>query len=107
MIAVHDDSVDSIAEMDRKLDSVRKDVWGGRDLPFLVALAGGGSTRIKYTALDARGSAIADYGIVSFPTTLVIGRDGTLLRQIDVRDANAHEVVSELLNKTRSVSTTR
>src|SRR5829696_486322 len=46
VIAVHDDSVASIDEMDRLLSKVRKDLWAGRDLPFPVALDGGGPTRI-------------------------------------------------------------
>jgi thiol-disulfide isomerase/thioredoxin len=97
VIAVHDDSVSSIAEMDQKLELVRKDLWGGRDLPFPIALAGGGPSRIKYTNLDAQGSTVADYGIVAFPTTLVIDRDGTVLRELDVRAQNAHQDVEQLL----------
>src|SRR4029079_12949923 len=41
IIAVHDDSVASIAEMDEKLAPIKKELWGGHDLPFLIALDGG------------------------------------------------------------------
>jgi thiol-disulfide isomerase/thioredoxin len=84
VIAVHDDSVNSIADMEHRLESVRQKYWGGRDLPFLVALDGGGSTRIKYSSFTAKGATTAAYGISSFPTTLAIGRDGKVIGQVSV-----------------------
>jgi len=70
IIAVHDPSVSSIAEIDRLLADakVKERLWGGRDLPFLVALDGGQTTRM--------------YGIESFPTTLLINREGILVGKI-------------------------
>ncbi|HXE55191.1 MAG TPA: TlpA disulfide reductase family protein [Tepidisphaeraceae bacterium] len=97
VIGVHDDSVASIQEMDAKLAQDRAKFWGGRDLPFPIALDGGGPTRIMYTTITARGATTAEYGIVSFPTTLVIGRDGKVLREIDVRDADARKQIETLL----------
>jgi thiol-disulfide isomerase/thioredoxin len=76
VIAVHDDSVESIAEMDEKLAEIRKSIWKGRDLPFLVALDGGGPTPIRGTENTARGATTAAYGITGFPTQVLIGRDG-------------------------------
>lgn len=69
IIAVHDDSVASIEEMDAKLAKVRENYWGGRDLPFLIALDGGGD----------RGATHAAYGISKWPTTLVIDPNGKLI----------------------------
>ena len=90
IVAVHDDSVGSIAEMDQKLQSIRARYWKGRDLPFVVALDGGGETRIVHSAGTTRGATTAAYGIRSFPTTLLIGRDGTLIGYVDPRgDARA------------------
>ncbi|MGA2439902.1 MAG: TlpA disulfide reductase family protein [Tepidisphaeraceae bacterium] len=97
IIAVHDDSVDSIAEMDQKLTGVRQKLWQGRDLPFLVALDGGGQTRIKYSASLTSGATTAAYGIVAFPTSVLIGRDGTVLRAFHVRDPNASDELTKLL----------
>jgi thiol-disulfide isomerase/thioredoxin len=104
IIAVHDDSVGSIAEMDQKLESIRKEVWGGRDLPFLVALDGGGPTRIKYTDITARGATTAEYGIISFPTTLAIDRNGKLVGNVDVRAPEARKQVEELLRNTETTA---
>ena len=99
IVAVHDDSVDSIADMDRKLEPARKEFWGGRGLPFLIALDGGGRTRITRTALTTRGATTAAYGITGFPTTLLIDRDGKLVRDIDVRRPDARGEIEKLLDE--------
>lgn len=97
IIAVHDDSVDSIADMDRKLRDIRQKVWTGRDLPFLVALDGGGPTRIKYTGTTDRGATTAAYGITSFPTTVAIGRDGRVVGAVSVRSPDGRQQIETLL----------
>jgi len=57
---------------------VRKKLWGGRDLPFLVALDGGGPTPIAGSDRTAKGATTAAYGITGFPTTILIDRKGKL-----------------------------
>lgn len=80
IIAVHDDSVGSIAEMDTKLEDIKKSIWAGKDLPFLVALDGGGETPIEgRQGTRARGATTAAYGIDSFPTQILIDRDGKVV----------------------------
>jgi len=102
IIAVHDDSADSIEDMDRKLETVRNAPWagwGGRDLPFLIALDGGGPTRIKYSSATARGATTAAYGIHSFPTTLAIGRDGRVVGEVSVQSPDLQSQVQKLLDE--------
>ena len=72
VIAVHDGSVKSIAEMDERIAAVRARQWFGRDLPFLVAL-------------DGAGASTTAYGIASFPTSLLIDRDGNVVRRLEER----------------------
>jgi thiol-disulfide isomerase/thioredoxin len=79
VIAVHDDSTDSIEDMDRKLEQARREIWGGKDLPFLVALDGGGETPIEGKERTARGATTAAYGIDSFPTQVLIDREGKVV----------------------------
>jgi thiol-disulfide isomerase/thioredoxin len=79
VIGIHDDSVVDIADLDRKLKFSRENRWWGRDVPYLVALDGGGQTRIEGTGIDARGATTAAYGITGFPTGVLIDRDGTLV----------------------------
>ncbi|HEY2584879.1 MAG TPA: TlpA disulfide reductase family protein [Tepidisphaeraceae bacterium] len=91
IIGVHDDSVGSVAELDQKLEPIRKQHWNGRELPFAVALDGGGETRIVHSAAKTRGATTAAYGIRSFPTTLLVDRNGTLLGDFNpwARDGEA------------------
>ncbi len=91
VIAVHDDSVESIAEMDQRLEKVRAEIWKGRDMPFLVALDGGGETRVEGRKGTARGATTAAYGINSFPTTVLIDREGNVVGRINVKESGALE----------------
>jgi thiol-disulfide isomerase/thioredoxin len=79
VIGIHDDSAADVADLDRRLEVCRKEYWSGRDVPYLVALDGGGKTRIAGTGIDVRGATTAAYGITGFPTGVLIDRDGTLL----------------------------
>jgi thiol-disulfide isomerase/thioredoxin len=97
IVAVHDDSVDSIAQMDAKLQQVRSSVWHDRDLPFPVALDGGGETRVEGSSQTANGATTAAYGIEIFPTTVVINRDGTVWGGLDIRDPKNAEVLRRLV----------
>jgi thiol-disulfide isomerase/thioredoxin len=87
VIAVHDDSVTSIEEMDKNLQETKKDVWKGRDLPFLVALDGGGELPIAGTERSVKGATHAAYGIQSWPTTVLINPQGMVVgKRFDPRD---------------------
>jgi thiol-disulfide isomerase/thioredoxin len=79
VIGIHDDSLESIDELDGKLATACEKIWMGRDLNFPVALDGGGRTRIAGTDETAPGATTAAYGITSFPTTVLIGRDGRVI----------------------------
>ena len=93
---IHDDSVASIAEMDAKLAQTRAQKWRGKDLPFPVALDGGGETRIEGTDIMARGATVAEYGINSFPNAILIGKDGAVIRQFEVRSATDRKELLDL-----------
>lgn len=82
IIAVHDDSVGSVEEMDNKLAQTREALWGGRDLPFLVALDGGGEVPVPGAGFKASGATTAAYGINMFPTTVLINRSGNIVETI-------------------------
>ncbi|HUW82639.1 MAG TPA: TlpA disulfide reductase family protein [Phycisphaerae bacterium] len=97
IIAIHDDSVASIEDMDDRLAQTRKKYWGGRDLPFLVALDGGGSTPVEGSDREAKGATTAAYGISSFPTGVLIGRDGTVLEEFHPQDPDAVARLERLL----------
>ncbi|MHC4476351.1 MAG: HEAT repeat domain-containing protein, partial [Planctomycetota bacterium] len=95
IIAVHDDSVGSIEQMDARLEKARERYWGGRDLPFLVALDGGGSTRIEGTDKTTQGATTAAYGIMSFPTTVLIDTGGNVVGKVSAY--NVEEKIKEMV----------
>lgn len=97
IIALHDDSVASMTELESKLAELRERAWEGRALPFRIALDGGGETLIEGTDINARGATTAAYGIRSFPTTLLIDRDGKLAGEIHPADPDAKAKVEKLL----------
>ncbi len=74
ILAFHDASVESLAEMDRELDRrrIREMAWGGRDLPFPVLF-------------DESGTTLRQYGVRAFPTTLLVDPEGRLVGTIDSR----------------------
>ncbi|MCK4292084.1 MAG: carboxypeptidase regulatory-like domain-containing protein [Planctomycetes bacterium] len=79
VIGIHDDSVESIDELDEKLTKVREKIWMGRELNFPIALDGGGETQVVGTDLKVRGATTAAYRISSFPTTVLIDPDGKVI----------------------------
>ena len=103
IIAIHDDSVGSIEEMDARLRSARINQWGGRDLPFLVALDGGGQTRIAGTDKTTRGATTAAYGVTAFPTSVLIDRNGSIIKKFHPHTFDSNEL-EQLLGSPAAVS---
>jgi hypothetical protein len=85
--------------MDQKLEKIRKDYWGGRDFPFLVALDGGGAVRVAGTGKYLRGATTAAYFINGFPTTLLVGRDGNVAGEMDLLNENGLEEAEKTIEK--------
>ena len=63
-----------------KLTALKKQYWGGKDLPFPILL-------------DASGDTLKRYGIMGFPTTILIDPEGRV-----IRGGNA-KVLAEKLKK--------
>jgi hypothetical protein len=76
ILAVHDRSVKSLAELDQKLPGIRQRYWQGKDLPFPVLL-------------DATGKTEKLYGIRAYPTGLLIDPDGKLVGEATAADLEA------------------
>ena len=67
IFAFHDPSVKSFEELDPRLEELAADRWGGASLPFPILL-------------DPTGETIDALGITSFPTLLLVGPDGKVVR---------------------------
>jgi thiol-disulfide isomerase/thioredoxin len=78
-----DSSVDTAEEMYEKVAADRKEYWKGREIPFPVAFVRSGSERAPFLATGASGTArcalAAQYGVVSYPTQVVIDREGRVV----------------------------
>jgi uncharacterized protein (TIGR03067 family) len=88
--------IDSVAKLDEKTAGFRNGIWKGRDVPFPTALVSG-RRREQGQCLAA-----ADYGVMSYPTTIVIDRHGRIVRELHIPtspadDAHADTWIEELL----------
>jgi hypothetical protein len=98
VITIHDDSVASYAELDEILKRLTAESWNGKSLRFPVLLDGGGQTAIAGSEQKTNGATTALYGITSFPTTLVVGRDGRIHDRLNIHDEQAmRQMLEELL----------
>jgi len=78
IIGIHDDSMNSVKELEKKIGELSKKNWNGRKIPFAIALDGGGYCRIEGTGKAARGATTAAYGVQSWPTTVLIDKHGKI-----------------------------
>jgi hypothetical protein len=73
-IAIHDNTIETAAELEAKLARLAAQAWQGKPLPFPVGLdAGRGGGRVHRL-----------YGVKRWPTMLLIGRDGNLIGEFDL-----------------------
>jgi hypothetical protein len=78
--------IDSVQKLDDMLAKVRKDAWGGRDVPFPVAIVPPRQTVFgsdPRTTQFADSQPAADYGVTQYPTVLLIDRHGVLVSELD------------------------
>jgi len=78
ILAFHDASVKTLAELDEKLVSVKEKHWGGRDLPFPLLI-------------DGTGKTIEQFGVRAFPTMILIDPEGRLVGQASLESLK-HEL---------------
>jgi thiol-disulfide isomerase/thioredoxin len=95
IIAVHDDSKDSVKELKKEIEKLSKERWENKKIPFAVALDGGGNSNIEGTQRTARGATTASYGINAFPTMVLIDRQGRIVDQFYPGESN--ELLEKLL----------
>jgi thiol-disulfide isomerase/thioredoxin len=85
IIAVHvglegEEEVNTPDKLDAALADVRTELWHDRDLPFPVALVKAEKTPFIEGEGEARSVAAADYGIVFYPTQVLIDSDGNVVK---------------------------
>lgn len=90
--------VDSAEKLDEKLTGIRKSIWKGRDVPYPVALFAG--KRVSYGPRiegKARSQAAADYGVVFYPTLILIGKDGRVIDKF--KPAKDRDLLEKILRE--------
>jgi uncharacterized protein (TIGR03067 family) len=101
IVGIHMDGggdVTTAAQLDEKIAGFRKKLWKGKDLPFPNALT---SSREDGQG-EARGwgGPVGQYGVSSFPTTILIDRDGKVVGKFGARDIkSASERIEKLLKE--------
>ena len=91
VIALHDNSVASVEEMDKEMESVVKHTWKGKPLGLPIGIDGKGGR-----------SVFQEYGVHAVPTVLLIDADGKLVRRFGHAGAPDLETeVAKLLPRTK------
>ena len=67
VLAFHDQTAKSFAELDEKLKPVIEKQWKGKSLPFPILL-------------DATATTVRAYGIQGYPTVLLIDPEGRIVK---------------------------
>jgi RNA polymerase sigma factor (sigma-70 family) len=99
-IALHDQSIQSREEYDRRLSEVKRLAWNNRELPFQVALDRPSSDVPSGETGIGQGVTCKRYQIEMFPTTLVIDQDGKVVGTVEVREKGRLDaMINELLAK--------
>jgi thiol-disulfide isomerase/thioredoxin len=79
----------TVESLDKRLAEPRKRLWNDRDIPFPVALTRG--RRVSYGDRIhgyARGAPAAQYGVTSYPTQVLIDREGRVVGSFYPSDEN-------------------
>ena len=100
VVALHDQSVQSRAEYDRRIAFARKAFWSGEDLPFRVLLDRPDPDKPADRDPEGTGVTCKRYGIVGFPTLFVIDQEGKIVAPVRHGDhAELERLVEDLLNR--------
>jgi thiol-disulfide isomerase/thioredoxin len=81
IIGIHSESMESIDELEKKIEELSEKRWDGRKIPFYMALDGGGKHNIVGTKITVKGATVATYGIISWPTLVLINKQGKIIKK--------------------------
>jgi thiol-disulfide isomerase/thioredoxin len=107
VIGIHTDTgisyPDGASKADSHLEGLKKAVkalskklWNDKTIPYPLALDGGGECEIEGTKITTLGATDAAYGIVSYPTCVLIDRNGKVVDDY-YPDPRNYEVIEKLL----------
>jgi thiol-disulfide isomerase/thioredoxin len=98
IIGIHPDSVvNSVEQIQERLERFGKCCWNDIEIPFAMALDAGGDCAIEGTNETAQGATTAAYGITSFPTIVLIDKQGKIVKEFNPDDDAP--LLEQLLNR--------
>jgi thiol-disulfide isomerase/thioredoxin len=83
IVAIHADSLNSVKDLEEKLYRINNDYWQDITIPFAVALDGGGVCKIEGSTKSAQGATTAAYGVLSWPTMVLIDKQGKIVKEFN------------------------
>ncbi|WP_417381990.1 TlpA family protein disulfide reductase [Gimesia sp.] len=103
IIGVHtpygeEDQVTSIKELNEKLSKIQKDVWKGKQINFPVALTR--FRKLPYSPGEesyANSRMSVEYGILSFPSVIVIDRQGNIFGSLNLQEKADRDKLKQLI----------
>ncbi len=95
IIALHTATSDSEKDLDEQFTAASKSNWGGKSLPFPVAIDAGDNVKEKPSLFNS--VTVKQYGISSFPTAVLIDRQGNIVGQWDYRGENGRSTLLKAL----------
>ena len=98
VVGVHADMIDSVEAMQAKLKPHQEQLWKGRAIPFPVVLDGGGQVPIQGSDRMGYGATTAAYGVLNFPTTILIDKQGKVQGEVSIGDKDLQDRIEKLLS---------
>ena len=100
VVGLHDQSVQSRTEYERRTAFARRYFWDDRDLPFRVLFDRPFPEKSPDREPEGTGLTCRNYGIVAFPTLFLIDQQGTLIATLRRTEHERLEtLIHELLEK--------
>ena len=95
-----EDPVDTVEKLDGRLTNVRKELWKGREVPYPVGLVTGKQTSFgaAVETRKARSGISAQFGVLLYPTLILIDRQGNVVRRFNPRLPEDITLLEKLLN---------
>jgi thiol-disulfide isomerase/thioredoxin len=85
-VGLENDAVNTVEQLDATLAATRKEIWGGRDLPFPVAMVAARETPTPGSEREGRCQASVDYGVLFFPSAVLIDPEGKVVGDFDEKE---------------------
>jgi thiol-disulfide isomerase/thioredoxin len=92
--------VTTVTELSKRLAHIRNSQWSGRDVPFPIALVLGTQTPFgEETDQKAQGAAAAAFGVIHYPTRILIDRVGRVVGEFNPNDEGIELLKQKLAEK--------